>query len=202
MPGGTPMFRVLKISALALLVSAVAAVQVSAETIIDPIVRTKSGGGSVAIPPVMFSFGTWPSDPDGDGSNCFVDPEIDPAGILVSCAFQNQTGETIQFLDFNFLLPGEPGSLVFTAEDPDNLFANETANAAGAQFFGGGIAPAICDIEFGCSGGEFIIEMVGFPTGTIVDMTAAASAVPEPMTLTLLATGLALGAGARRRRKN
>jgi hypothetical protein len=200
-PGGASMLRLLKVSVLAFMLSVGAAVQASASTIIDPIVRTKLGGGSITIPPPLpfdFSFGSFPTDPDGLGSNCFVDPDIDPAGILVSCAFQNQSGQTIQFLDFDFLLPGPPGSLVFTAEDPNDLFASETANSAGAQFLGGGIAPAICDVE--CFGGEFIIELVGFPEGTIIDMTAAANAVPEPATLTLVVTGIGI-AFARRRRK-
>jgi hypothetical protein len=198
------MLRLLKVSGLAFALFVGAAVQASAATIIDPIVRTKLGGGSIPIPPPLpffFSFGAFPTDPDGElGSNCFVDPDIDPAGILVSCAFQNQTGETIQFLDFDFLLPGPPGSLVFTAEDPNGLFDFETANAGGAQFLGGGISPCNFDGEF-CFGGEFIIELVGFPQGTIIDMTAAATAVPEPATLTLVGTGIAMAVARRRRRK-
>ena len=43
------MFRVVKISALALLLSVIAAMHVSADTILDPIVRTKSGGTSFPI---------------------------------------------------------------------------------------------------------------------------------------------------------
>jgi hypothetical protein len=201
------MLRLLKISVLAFVLSFGAAVQASAATIIDPIVRTKLGGGSIPIPaplPFFFSFGVFPTDPDGElGTNCFVDPDIDPMGILVSCAFQNQTGETIQFLDFDFLLPGPPGSLVFTAEDPDNLFDFEFASPTGegAQFLGGGIAPCNFDGDL-CFGGEFIIELVGFPQGTVIDMTAAATAVPEPATLTLVATGIAMAVARRRRRKS
>jgi hypothetical protein len=199
------MLRLLKISAITFVLSFGAAVQASATTLIDPIVRTKLGGGSIPIPaplPFVFSFGEFPSDPDGMGSNCFVDPEIDPMGILVSCAFQNQTGQTIQFLDFDFLLPGPPDSLLFTAEDPDNLFDFEFASPTGegAFFQGGGIAPCNFDGEF-CFGGEFIIELVGFPQGTLIDMTAAATAVPEPATLTLVATGIGIAVARRRRRK-
>jgi hypothetical protein len=203
--GGESMFRVLKIGALALLLSVAAAIQASAETITDPIVRTKAGGGSIGIPPLAFSFGAFPSDPDGVGSNCFVGTDVDTSLTLVSCAFQNLTGQPIGFLDFDFdysgVFGGPPPVETFFTEDPNEFWNSRTIDQFGAQFIGGGIAPAICDGEFGCFGGEFIVELVGFPEGTTIDMTAAANAVPEPMTLTLLATGLALGAGARRRRR-
>ncbi len=198
------MFRVVKISALALLLSVIAASQTSAATILDPIVRTKAGGTSIGIPPPLpfvFPFGSFPTDPDGSDSNCGFIEDGDPFGDLVFCTFQNLTGQTIQFLDFDFGLPGSPGSLVFFGRGSGRFLRLETANSAGAQFIGGGIPSGFCDEIEGCFGGEFIVELVGFPEGTIIDMTAAASAVPEPMTLTLVATGLALGAGARRRNK-
>jgi hypothetical protein len=202
------MFRVVKIGALALLLSAVPAIHASAETITDPIVRTKAGGGSIPIflpLPFNFSFGEFPSDPDGALGNCFVDPDIDPAGILVSCAFQNLTGQTLTALDFDFDYTGVPGGPppveTFFTEDPNEFWTSRTINQFSALFAGGGIPPAFCEGEF-CSGGEFIVELVGFPNGTVIDMTGNPNEVPEPMTLTLLATGLALGAGARRRRKN
>jgi hypothetical protein len=201
------MVRLVKISAFALLLSVIGIVHASAETITDPIVRTKAGGGSIPIfapLPFEFSFGVFPSDPDGPLGNCFVDPDIDPAGILVSCAFQNLTGQTLTELDFDFdytgVPDGPPPVETFFTEDPNEFWNFRSINQFSALFQGGGIPSGFCDEIDGCFGGEFIVELVGFPEGTIVDMTAPA-AVPEPMTLTLLATGLALGAGARRRTK-
>ena len=196
------MFRLVKISALVLLLSVVVVIHASADTIIDPIVRTRAGGTSIAVVqplPFPYDFGLFPTVPDAD--NCFLGS--DPEGVMVSCSFQNQTGEFLTFLDFDFTLPGSPGSLVFTAVDEGGFFQFTPANSSGAQFLAGsfaGIPPAICDIEFGCDGGEFIIDLVGFPTDTRITMLAGTE-VPEPMTLTLVATGLALGAAARRRRR-
>jgi hypothetical protein len=197
------MFRLLKIGALVLLLSVVAAIPASAATIIDPIVRTRQGGTSIPVVqplPFRFDFGLFPDLPDAD--NCFLGS--DPAGVMVSCAFQNQTGESLTFLDFDFGLPGPPGALFFSAEDLGGFFQFTTANSAGALLLAGsfaGIPPAFCDPEFGCSGGEFIVDLIGFPEETRITMVANDTPIPEPMTLTLLATGLGLGVVARRRRK-
>jgi hypothetical protein len=202
------MLRLLKIGALTLLVSVVGAVQASATTIMDPIVRTRSGtGGSIPITglPFFFDWGAFPGLPPGfDPPDCFTDT-IDgmPA---VTCEFVNQTGQAIQFLDFNFdytNVPGGPPPIEeFQIIDEDGLFTTLTIDQFGAQFIGGGILPEECvgEIEVICFGGHFFVDLIGFPDQTRVTM-AAAAAVPEPMTLTLLATGLALGAGARHRRR-
>jgi hypothetical protein len=199
------MFRLLKVGALALLLSVAAAIHVSAATIVDPIVRTKAGGGSIPVfgVPFSFPFGSFPSDPDGPSGNCFVDPEIDPMGILVSCAFQNLTNQPIGVLNFTFdytnTSEGPPPLETFNMVDEGGFFSSITFTQFGAQFIGSGIPSGECPFEGECVGGEFIVELVGFPEGTSVDM-AASGVVPEPMTLTLLATGLALGVGMRRRR--
>jgi len=201
------MFRVLKIMALALLLPVAAASQASAETIIDPIVRTRTGGsGSIFInslrPPFEFNWGTWPTPPpdtpDDPEDDCFNGPP-EPGGVVVTCSFLNNTGEAIQLLNFDFDIPGGGGSLVFTTEDPQELWGFRTIDQFGAQFIGGGIPAFECDGEF-CTPFHFFVDLVGFPEGTHIRMAAAAE-VPEPMTLTLLATGLALGVGARRRRR-
>ena len=199
------MFRLVKISALALLLSVIGIVHASAETITDPIVRTKAGGGSIGIPPLNFSFGTFASDPDGAGDNCFVGTDFETSLTLVSCAFQNLTGETITSLNFDFdygaVSGGPPPIEEFSAVDEGGFFDFQNINQFSAVFGGGGgIPPAFCEGELCVPfGGEFIVELVGFPTGTVIDMVVNETEVPEPMTLTLLATGLALGAGARRR---
>jgi hypothetical protein len=202
------MFRVVKISALALLLSVIAASQTAAATIIDPIVRTRLGTiGSIPIDGLPFTYdfypgsGTFPDNPDPVNCVTGLEGSLD----IVTCQFQNRTGLPITFLDFDFLFPTgtDPGSLIFVADDDqNNLFATQFANFGGATFAGGsGIAPCNFDGEF-CFGGDFLIDLVGFPQGTRMSMVAdEASEVPEPMTLTLVATGLALGAAAKRRRK-
>ena len=159
---------------------------------IDPIVRVKVPGiGSIPIPaplPFMFDFGTFPSPPDP--SNCYAGTE---GGMnLVGCYFQNQTGMTISFLQLMYALGSDPGGLVFTVEDPDGLFAASTANASAATFTGGGEQPGIPTCTPGdgyCYGGDFVIELVGFPDGTTTEMTAS---TPDPgATLLLFGMGLA-----------
>ncbi len=124
------MLRLLKISVLGLVLSVGAAVQASAATIIDPIVRTKLGGsGSIQIfsLPFFYDFyddGSFPDDPDFPddlddpfpGDNCTTGME---AGMpLVNCEFQNLTGQTIGFLDFDFFdIPEIPTGLAFFALD-------------------------------------------------------------------------------------
>jgi len=199
------MFRLVKISALALLLSVLGIVHASAETITDPIVRTKAGGGSIGIPPLNFSFGAFASDPDGDSDSCNVGTDEETSLTLVSCAFQNLTGQTITSLNFDFDYgSGEPPPIEeFSAVDEGGFFDFQNINQFSAVFGGGGgIPPAVCEGELCIPfGGEFIVELVGFPTGTVIDMVVNETEVPEPMTLTLLATGLALGASARRRTK-
>jgi PEP-CTERM motif len=166
----------------------------------DPIVRTRKGGsGSIQIfeLPFTFGFASFPGNPDED--NCFVDSES--AGARVSCEFQNLSGQTISLIDFDFTLGPAPEPLVFSIEDPDNLFEFETIDPTGARFFGGGIPSGVCvgDVEPDCSGGHFFLGLVAFPEGSVVGATA--SAVPEPATLTLVGAGLTAVVARRRRRR-
>ena len=203
----------LRIGALSLLVSVVAAIQVSAGTIMDPIVRTRSGaGGSIPIPPNNpFNWGTFPGLPPGfDPPDCdtgFEGPDLLP---LVTCEFVNETGQPINFLGFSFdytdATEPVPPLSEFDIQDgnnPENAIGWDTLNInqSGAQFIGSGIPAFDCPFEGECIPFHFFVDLVGFPDGTHVTMTALAEPVPEPMTLTLLATGLALGAGARHRRR-
>src|SRR5262245_2110519 len=98
------MFRLLKITTLALLLSVFAAVQASAITITDPIVRTRSGpGGSIPITtlPFFFDWGEFPGLPPGfDPPDCTTG--FEGSLPMVTCEFVNQTGQAINFLDFNF----------------------------------------------------------------------------------------------------
>jgi hypothetical protein len=178
----------------------------------DPIVRVREGGVSIPIfsLPFVFDYGVFPEDPDGPGTDCQVNPYTDPAGTVVSCAFQNLTGEPIGFLDVSYTLPPNPGPLVFSAEDLPGFFAFEAADSSAAIFQGGGIPSGSCELDGepelavsqvpNCFGGEFLVDVIGFPNGTEIAMTAAATAVPEPTTIALLVSGLA-GAALRRRRR-
>ena len=206
------MFRLIKISALALLLAMVAAIQASAATIQDPIVRTRTGpGASIHITslPFIFDWGTFPTPPpdtpDDPFTDCSAGTDIDTDLPMVSCHFLNLTGEAIGFLDFQFNYDDITGSIPdlseFQTQDPNEFWNFRTIDQFSAQFIGGGIPALNCPFEGECVPFDFFVDLIGFPDGTHVTMTADASAVPEPMTLTLLATGLALGAGARRRTK-
>ena len=119
---------------------------------------------------------------------------------LVGCTFQNQTGMTISFLQLAYLLGPNTGGLVFTVEDPDGLFAASPINASAATFTGGGEKPGIptCDWDGKkCYGGEFAVELVGFPAGTTAGMTAT---VPDGGTTAMLLGGALMGLGALRRK--
>ncbi len=199
------MRRLSFIAGLSLMLSTVGIADLAAAPI-DPIVRTRAGGGgSVHITELPFDF-TFPLFPapygHPDNRNCWVGHE--DAGTVLTCAFQNVTGQTISQLDFRFTLPQDHDPLVFSVEDPNNLFSTETINETGARFAGGGILSATCDCGFDrassryCSGGHFFIDLVGFPVGTSVSLTA--SQVPEPATLALVGMGLALAGGRARRR--
>ena len=198
---GGRMLRFCATSLTALVIAVLGVTTASASTILDPIVRTRGGGtGSYQIfaLPYSFDFGAFPTDPDtlpantGQGDNCTVGTDI-PSGLpMVSCEFQNLTGQTISLLDFQFSIPGDPTGLTFTTEAIPDVWGNRTIDQFGAQFVGGGLASGFCDIEF-CFGGDFAIDLIGFPTGSNITMVASTE-VPEPASLMLLGTGLGLGA--------
>jgi hypothetical protein len=160
------------------------------------------GGGSIQIFELPFTL-TIANFPYPGIDSCGIG-EPEEAGTVLTCAFQNVTGQTISLLDFRFTLPQDSGELSFEAQDPDNLFGNEDADENGARFAGGGILSGSCgggelESSLHCTGGHFFIDFVGFPRQTSIAMTA--SQVPEPATLTLFATALAVAGGARGRRR-
>jgi hypothetical protein len=208
------MLRFCATSLTALVIAVLGVTTASASPILDPIVRTRGGGtGSYQISslPYAFDFGAFPTDPDtlpantGQGDNCSVGTDVDSGLQMVSCEFQNLAGQAITLLDFQFGIPGDPTGLVFTTQDPDNLWSISNIDAFGAQFAGGGIASGVCtgDIEVFCVGGDFFVDLIGFPEGTNITAVAATD-VPEPASLVLLGTGLGLGAAllSRRHRKS
>jgi hypothetical protein len=170
---------------------------VMAGPVTDPIVRVRGGGNSIPILalPFTFDFGTFPAPPDSP--NCYANSEN---GMdLVGCYFQNQTGMTISFLQLDYILGLNSGGLEFTAEDVNGLFATSAADASAATFTGGAGIPTCGWDGATCYGGEFTIELLGFPDDTTIGMTAA-SAVPDSgSTLLLLGLGMTGLAAVRRR---
>lgn len=171
---------------------------------IDPIVRVREGdwSGSLSIKTQPFVFGFLPFPENPDPLNCGVGTEtiggvVEP---LLSCIFQNQTGSYISLLDLTFT-PTIPDGFALRVDDPDNLFVTEFIEVSGARFAGGGIRPQSCDVR--CVSGDFVVDLVGFPEGTVITMTASVLPVPEPVpepgSFALFGTGLALAALRRRR---
>jgi len=181
---------------------ALGALQASASPLLgDPIVRTRGGGGSIQIfageLPFTFDFGTFPLGPDNP--NCTSGLNTDFPGMnVVSCDFQNLTGFPINDLSFRFTsLTGDP--LELTLQDTSGFFPDRSpadgSFALNAHFGGGGVPSGSC-FE-GCFGGEFAIDLAGFPDGATAIVTMDSTSVPEPASLLLLGTGLAIAARGR-----
>jgi hypothetical protein len=197
------MSRLYRVGALSLLMCALGALHASASSLLaDPIVRTRGGGGSIQIfeLPFTFDFGVFPIAPDLD--NCTSGPDTEfPELTAVSCSFQNLTGFAINDLDFRFVSP--TGDVQLTLEDTSGFFPDrfppDGTFASAAHFSGAGVPSGFCGFEGPCTGGEFAIDLVGFPDGTTAVVTMDATTVPEPASLLLLGTGLAIAARGRRR---
>jgi len=200
------MGRHLAIGVLTGVLSLGAVFDATATTLLDPIVRTKAGGGSIPINalPFSFDFGTFPDDPDGElGTDCFktVNFEFDTEGLdQVTCTFQNLSGEPITLLDFDF--GGLNDTLTFQVIDEGGFFGNVgPIDQFGALFTAGELfgIPSFCEGE-GCN--VFSVDLIGFLEGSTVSMsTQPDDVVPEPASLMLLGTGLTGLAFARRRRR-
>src|SRR4026207_1600839 len=107
---GDRMLRFCATSLTALVIAVLWVTTATASTILDPIVRTRGGGtGSYQIfsLPYAFDFGLFPADPGlrqenidrGQVENCDVGTDTDTGLPMVTCTFQNLTGQAISLLD-------------------------------------------------------------------------------------------------------